>query len=158
MSLNEVAKKISDNELLEQFRNETTRESGFTLIVKKYSERLYWHIRRMVIEHEDANDVLQNVLIRVWNGLENFREDSQLYTWLYRIGFNCAVDLVRSRDRRDAAQSRRPLSARGACACRQSADTARGRCQGLARTSGPGARHACCLAAVRHGRTCCLVL
>jgi RNA polymerase sigma-70 factor (ECF subfamily) len=79
---------IQDTELLMQFRNPETREKAFTAIIKKYQEKLYWHIRRMVVEHEDANDVLQNVFIRVWNGLENFREDSQLYTWLYRIATN----------------------------------------------------------------------
>ncbi len=78
----------SDNELLVQFRNPATKEKAYTTIVKKYQEKLYWHIRRMVVDHEDANDVLQNVLIRVWKGLENFREDSQLYTWLYRIATN----------------------------------------------------------------------
>ena len=57
-------------------------------MIKKYQERLYWHIRRMVVSHEDANDLLQNVLIRVWNALEKFREESQLYTWLYRIATN----------------------------------------------------------------------
>ena len=77
-----------DNELLTLFRNPATKERAFTDIIKKYQEKLYWHIRRMVVEHEDANDVLQNVFIRVWNGLENFREDSQLYTWLYRIATN----------------------------------------------------------------------
>ncbi|MBS1654949.1 MAG: sigma-70 family RNA polymerase sigma factor [Bacteroidetes bacterium] len=79
---------ISDAELLVQFRTTATKERAFTSIIKKYQEKLYWHVRRMVIEHEDANDVLQNVFIRVWNGLENFREDSQLYTWLYRIATN----------------------------------------------------------------------
>jgi len=79
---------ISDNELLVQFRNPATKEKAYTTIIKKYQEKLYWHIRRMVVQHEDANDVLQNVLIRVWKGLENFREDSQLYTWLYRIATN----------------------------------------------------------------------
>lgn len=78
----------SDNELLIQFRSPATKEKAYTAIIKKYQEKLYWHIRRMVVEHEDANDVLQNVLIRVWKGLENFREDSQLYTWLYRIATN----------------------------------------------------------------------
>ena len=78
----------SDNELLVQFRNPATKEKAYTSIVKKYQEKLYWHIRRMVVDHDDANDVLQNVLIRVWKGLENFREDSQLYTWLYRIATN----------------------------------------------------------------------
>src|SRR5215216_1715846 len=79
---------LSDAELLMQFRNPVTKERAFTSVIKKYQEKLYWHVRRMVVEHEDANDVLQNVFIRVWNGLENFREDSQLYTWLYRIGTN----------------------------------------------------------------------
>ena len=79
---------IPDSELLAQFRDPATKEKAYTTIIRKYQEKLYWHIRRMVVEHEDANDVLQNVLIRVWNGLENFREDSQLYTWLYRIATN----------------------------------------------------------------------
>jgi RNA polymerase sigma factor (sigma-70 family) len=79
---------VSDNELLVQFRNPATKEQAYTAIIKKYQEKLYWHIRRMVVDHDDANDVLQNVLIRVWKGLENFREDSQLYTWLYRIATN----------------------------------------------------------------------
>lgn len=80
--------QIDDKELLEQFRQPGTKESAFTAIIKKYQEKLYWHVRRMVIDHDDANDVLQNVFIKVWNGLENFREDSQLYTWLYRIATN----------------------------------------------------------------------
>ncbi|HWK03104.1 MAG TPA: sigma-70 family RNA polymerase sigma factor [Puia sp.] len=79
---------IHDTELLIQFRDPGTKEKAFTAIIKKYQEKLYWHVRRMVVEHEDANDVLQNVFIRVWNGLENFREDSQLYTWLYRVATN----------------------------------------------------------------------
>ena len=69
----------SDSELLAQFRNPDTKERAYTALIRKYQEKLYWHIRRMVVEHEDANDVLQNVLIRVWNGLENFREDSLGY-------------------------------------------------------------------------------
>lgn len=83
-----MAATIQDAELLLQFRDPATKEKAYTAIVRKYQERLYWHVRRMVVEHEDANDVLQNVFIRVWNGLENFREDSQLYTWLYRIATN----------------------------------------------------------------------
>lgn len=79
---------LDDKELLELFRIEKTKESAFTSILKKYQERLYWHIRRLVVEHEDANDVLQNMFIKVWKSLENFREDSQLYTWLYRIATN----------------------------------------------------------------------
>ncbi len=77
-----------DVELLHEFRAPLTKEKAFTAIIKKYQEKLYWHIRRMVIHHEDANDVLQNVFIKVWNGLGNFREDARLYTWLYRIATN----------------------------------------------------------------------
>jgi RNA polymerase sigma factor (sigma-70 family) len=83
-----MAVTTHDTELLSLFRDPKTKERAFTDIIKKYQERLYWHVRRLVVEHEDANDVLQNVFIRVWNGLENFREDSQLYTWLYRIATN----------------------------------------------------------------------
>ncbi len=79
---------LDDQELLHQFRQKSTRESAFTAIVKKYQEKLYWHIRRMVVDHDDANDVVQNVFIKVWKALDNFREDSKLYTWLYRIATN----------------------------------------------------------------------
>jgi RNA polymerase sigma factor (sigma-70 family) len=92
----------SDAELLVQFRNNITREKAFTAIIKKYQEKLYWHVRRMVIEHEDANDVLQNVFIRVWNGLENFREDSQLYTWLYRVATNESLTYIEQQKKRSA--------------------------------------------------------
>jgi len=92
----------SDTELLVQFRNPITKEKAFTAIIKKYQEKLYWHVRRMVIEHEDANDVLQNVFVRVWNGLENFREDSQLYTWLYRIATNECLTYIEQQKKRAA--------------------------------------------------------
>lgn len=83
-----MSQSPEDNQLVFQFKNGTNKEAAFTAIVKKYQERLYWHIRRMVVVHEDADDVLQNVFIKVWRGLEHFREDSQLYTWLYRICVN----------------------------------------------------------------------
>lgn len=91
-----------DKELLLRFRDATTKERAFTHIIKKYQEKLYWHIRRMVVEHEDANDVLQNMFIKVWNGLENFREDSQLYTWLYRIATNESLTFLEQRKKRMA--------------------------------------------------------
>ncbi|HXB33598.1 MAG TPA: sigma-70 family RNA polymerase sigma factor [Puia sp.] len=94
---------IQDTELLLQFREPATRERAFTAIIKKYQEKLYWHIRRMVVEHEDTNDVLQNVFIRVWNGLDNFREDSQLYTWLYRIATNECLSYLEQQKRKSSA-------------------------------------------------------
>jgi RNA polymerase sigma-70 factor (ECF subfamily) len=89
-----------DAELLMRFRNPETKESAFTALIKKYQERLYWHVRRMVVDHDDANDVLQNVFIRVWNGLENFKEESQLYTWLYRIATNESLTFLEGQKKR----------------------------------------------------------
>lgn len=86
--------------LLQQFREPATKEQGFTGIIKKYQEKLYWHIRRMVVDHEDANDVLQNIFIKVWKGLENFREDSRLYTWLYRIATNECLSFIEQQKRK----------------------------------------------------------
>lgn len=91
-----------DRELLDQFKNESTREAAFTRIINKYQERLYWHIRRMVVNHEDANDVLQNMFIKVWKGLDNFREDSQLFTWLYRIATNESLTHIQQQKKRMA--------------------------------------------------------
>jgi len=91
-----------DHELLSIFRNPSTKELGFTGIVKKFQERLYWHIRRMLIDHEDTNDVLQNMFIKVWNGLEGFKENSQLFTWLYRIATNECLTFLDQKKRRHA--------------------------------------------------------
>lgn len=89
-----------DKALLEMYREPSLREKGFTMIVKKYQEKLYWHIRRMVISHEDADDVLQNMFIKVWNNLDSFREDAQLYTWLYRIATNECLTFLEQQKRR----------------------------------------------------------
>ena len=92
----------ADELLLMQFRTESTKEAGFTAIVKKYQEKLYWHIRRMVVDHDDANDVLQNVFIKVWNALANFREDARLYTWLYRIATNESLTFLEQKKKKAA--------------------------------------------------------
>jgi len=93
---------LEDKELLLQFKDPLTKERGFTAIIKKYQEKLYWHIRRMVVQHEDANDVLQNMFIKVWNGLSNFREDSQLYTWMYRIATNECLTFLEQQKKRSS--------------------------------------------------------
>jgi RNA polymerase sigma factor (sigma-70 family) len=90
----------TDSELLQQFKVEAQKETAFTSIVKKYQEKLYWHIRRMVIEHNDADDVVQNTFIKAWKGLDNFREDSQLYTWLYRIATNESLTFLEQKKRK----------------------------------------------------------
>ena len=72
-------------------------EAAFNLIVKSYSQKLYWHVRRMVIDHDDADDVVQNTFIKIWKGLPNFRQDSNIYTWIYRIATNEALSFLRSK-------------------------------------------------------------
>lgn len=89
--------EYSDNELLEQFRNENTRNYAFNLIVRKYQQKLYYYIRKIVIDHDDAHDVSQNTFIKAWKGLDNFREDSQLYTWLYRIATNESLTFLKQK-------------------------------------------------------------
>jgi len=91
---------MDDKELLYEFSQPLLKEKAFTAIIKKYQEKLYWHIRRMLVDHDDTNDVLQNMFIKVWKGLENFREDSQLFTWLYRIATNECLTFLEQRKKR----------------------------------------------------------
>jgi RNA polymerase sigma factor, sigma-70 family len=90
----------TDKELLSIFRDSTQKHYAFNLIVRKYSERLYWHIRKLIISHDDSDDVLQNTFMKVWNGLDNFREDAQLYTWLYRIATNESLSFLNQKKRK----------------------------------------------------------
>jgi RNA polymerase sigma-70 factor (ECF subfamily) len=77
----------------------TDVDKGFRLVVEKYSKRLYWHIRRLVILHEDADDALQNTFINAWKNIGEFRNESALYTWLYAIAINEALALINKRKR-----------------------------------------------------------
>jgi RNA polymerase sigma factor (sigma-70 family) len=86
--------EYSDKEILNTYNNANTKHYGFNLLVEKYKERLYWHIRKIVINHDDTDDVLQNAFIKIWNGLENFREESGLFTWLYRIATNESITFL----------------------------------------------------------------
>lgn len=83
-----------DKELLEKFRQEETRNYAFNMLVREYQKRLYWHIRKILIDHDDTNDVLQNVFVKVWKNLEGFKGESQLYTWLYRIATNESITFL----------------------------------------------------------------
>ncbi len=89
--------KENDIEILKLFRNETSRHKGFTLLVNSYKERLYWQIRRIVISHDDTDDVLQNVFIKCWKSMDSFRHDSLLYTWLYRIATNESITYLKKK-------------------------------------------------------------
>jgi len=97
-----MAYTTDDKELLELFRDPPTKERAYTAIIRKYQEKLYWHIRRLVVDHEDANDVLQNVFIKAWKGLDQFREDARLYTWLYRIASNESLTFLEQQKKRQS--------------------------------------------------------
>lgn len=85
----------SDDQILELVRESQTFERGFRLLMNKYQERLYWHIRRMVHSHEDTDDILQNTFVKVYKNLSKYRSESKLYTWLYRIATNEALTHIR---------------------------------------------------------------
>lgn len=86
-----------DQQILSLFRDPESRERAFSMLVDRYSKRIYWTVRRIVVSHHDADDVVQNVLLKSWSSLENFRGDSGLFTWLYRIAINESLSLIRSR-------------------------------------------------------------
>lgn len=92
--------EISDEEILDLLQVKQQSERGFRLLMDKYQERLYWHIRRMVVSHEDANDVLQNTLIKAYRGIVNFQGNSKLFTWLYRIGTNESITFLNNKKRK----------------------------------------------------------
>ena len=80
--------------LIEQLRDAKTRSAAFSSLVKAYSETLYWHIRRMVLSHDDANDILQNTFIKAWTGIDGFLGNARILTWLYRIATNETLTFI----------------------------------------------------------------
>jgi RNA polymerase sigma factor (sigma-70 family) len=88
---------FSDDELLKLLRDGENPDYAFNLLVRKYQERVYFFVRRIVINHQDADDVVQNVFIKVWKNLSTFREDSKLFTWIYRIAINESMSFLKSK-------------------------------------------------------------
>ncbi|HJX70548.1 MAG TPA: RNA polymerase sigma factor [Bacteroidales bacterium] len=98
-----MANKVTDHtdkNILELFRTEDRKDYAFNLLVRKYQQKLYWHVRRILIDHNDTNDILQNTFIKAWNGLDEFREASALYTWLYRIATNEALTFLKQKKKK----------------------------------------------------------
>jgi RNA polymerase sigma-70 factor, ECF subfamily len=90
-----VASLNADQDIFDILKSDTGK--GFRIVVERYSSRLYWHIRRLVILHEDADDALQNTFMNAWKNIENFRSESSLYTWLYTIATNESLALINKR-------------------------------------------------------------
>jgi len=91
---------LDDKDLLAKIRHPETRNYGFNLLVRHYQQRVYWHVRKMVIDHDDADDLTQEIFIKIHKSIDQFREDSQLYTWVYRIATNECLTFLNKKRRR----------------------------------------------------------
>lgn len=89
-----------DKEIITGLKSIHTRNHAFSQMVSSYSRRLYWHIRKIVINHDDSDDILQNTFIKAWNHIDGFREESGIYTWLYRIATNEAISFLNQQKKR----------------------------------------------------------
>lgn len=90
----------SDQEIFQWFLKEETKEKAFLMLVSKYKEKLYWHIRRMVDNHEDTDDVLQDVFVKLWQKLHQFKGNASLYTFIYRVATNEVYDFFKKKNRK----------------------------------------------------------
>jgi len=92
---------IAENTLIAQLKDPLTQEQAFRTLMSQYKERLYWHIRKIVISHDDADDVLQNTFIKVYRNINNFKAESKLYSWMYRIATNESITFINKRAKRN---------------------------------------------------------
>ena len=91
---------MEDRDLLQKLRNPETKSYGFNLLVREYQQRIYWHVRKMVIDHDDADDLVQEIFIKIWKNLDKFREESKLYTWIYTIASNECLNFLKKKRNR----------------------------------------------------------
>lgn len=90
----------TDEEIIEKILNPETKNYGFNILMQMYQEKVYWIIRRMLVDHEESNDIAQEVFVKVWKNLDKFKGDSKLYTWIYRIATNEALTQLRKKKKR----------------------------------------------------------
>ena len=95
--------QYSDDDILNMLSNAATHEQGFRILMQTYQEPLYRHVRRLVYDHDDANDVIQNSFVKVFRNIERFEGKSKLFTWLYRIATNEAITFLNNRNRKETA-------------------------------------------------------
>ncbi len=85
---------IDESQLIADLQRESTAPKAFALLMRTFSEPLYWQIRKMVVSHDDANDLLQNVFMKAWKNIHNFRGDARLSTWLFKIAVNESINFI----------------------------------------------------------------
>jgi RNA polymerase sigma factor (sigma-70 family) len=91
---------LEDHEILAKFQDPASRNLAFNQLVRKYQQRVYWHVRKLVIDHDDADDLTQDTFVKVWKNLGNFRQDAALFTWIYRIATNECLSFLQSKRRK----------------------------------------------------------
>lgn len=91
---------IAEETLVSDLKNKETQAKAFEVLVNTYKERLYWHIRRIVMNHDDTDDVLQNTFIKVYRNIDNFKGDSKLYSWMYRIATNESLTFLNQKSKK----------------------------------------------------------
>jgi len=91
---------IAEDTLVKELKQKATQAKAFQLLVDTYKQRLYWHIRRILLDHDDTDDVLQNTFIKIFRGIEGFKGDSKLYSWMYRIATNEALQFLKNKSRK----------------------------------------------------------
>ncbi|MBT8235958.1 MAG: RNA polymerase sigma factor [Bacteroidia bacterium] len=91
---------IAEETLVKQLKQKDTQSKAFEMLINTYKERLYWHIRRIVLDHDDADDVLQNTFIKVFRSIDGFKGDSKLYSWMYRIATNESLTFIKQKSRK----------------------------------------------------------
>ncbi len=91
---------IAEETLVDKLQNKATQAQAFEELVNTYKERLYWHVRRIVLNHDDADDVLQNTFIKVYKNIAGFKRESKLYSWMYRIATNESLTFLKQKSRK----------------------------------------------------------
>lgn len=91
---------MSEKLIIEKIKANETKNYGFNLLVREYQERIYWHVRKMVVDHDDADDLVQEIFVKIWKNLDSFREDSKLFTWIYRIATNECLTFLKKKKRK----------------------------------------------------------
>lgn len=87
-------KNYNEEDIIARLKDEKERAAAFSVIVNRYSQQIYWHIRRMVLSHDDTDDLVQNTFIKAWTNIDKFRGDSKISTWLYRIAINETLNFL----------------------------------------------------------------
>ena len=91
---------MTDRELLEKLRNPETRNFGFNLLIQEYQQKVYRLVRKMVIDHDDADDIVQEVFIKAWKSVDKFRGEAKLFTWIHKIAANECITFLKKKKRR----------------------------------------------------------